>query len=171
MFLVTGASRAGKTSTLTALVSQETRWKHVVASSVLREIGRPLILRDHETAHQNQRALVDELHRRGLLNASNTILDGHAVLDVRSDPLPISNEDFDALGPSGIAVVRADVLCIQRRRIEAARPEMSFSSIERFQSEEIEHSRSQAERLSVPFLLLDSGDISALSRWLREAQA
>lgn len=171
MFLVTGASRAGKTSTLTALVAQETRWRHVVASNVLREIGRPLVLLDHETAHQNQRALVDELHRRGLLDASNIILDGHAVLDVRSDPVPISNEDFDALGPSGIAVVRADVRCIQRRRIEAARPKMSLASIDRFQSEEIEHSRSQAERLAVPFLLLDSGDISALSRWLRQAQA
>lgn len=156
---------------LTALVSRETKWKHVVASSVLREIGRPLILLDHETAHQNQRALVDELRRRGLLNASNTILDGHAVLDVRSDPLPLSDEDFDALGPSGIAVVRADVLCIQQRRIAAARPQMSLASINRFQSEEIEQSRYQAQRLRVPFLLIDSGDISALSRWLNEAQA
>lgn len=171
MFLVTGASRAGKTSTLTALVSQESRWRHIVASSVLREIGRPLVLLDHETAHQNQRALVDELRRRGLLDASNIILDGHAVLDVRSDPLPILDEDFDALGPSGIAVVRDDVLFIQRRRIEAARPKMSLASIDRFQSEEIEHSKSQAKRLSVPFLLLDSGDVSTLSRWLGEAQA
>ncbi|WP_147296793.1 hypothetical protein [Paracoccus thiocyanatus] len=144
---------------------------HVVASRVLREIGRPLVLQDHETAHQNQLALVDELRRRGLLGAPDIILDGHAVLDVRSNPLLISNEDFDALEPSGIAVVRADILDIQQRRIEAALPEMSLACIDHFQNQEIEHSRRQAERLGVPFLLLDSGDIYALSRWLREAQA
>lgn len=166
MILVTGVSRSGKTSTLSLLVSQNKQWRHITASRILREIDRPLDDLDPGTALQNQRALVAELERRGLLKATNTLLDGHAVIEGRAKPLPLPDIMFDALSPSGIVVIHDDVRQIFNRRALVGRPRMSISDIKSFQSEEIELSKAQAIRLGVPFLKLQSGDTDQFSQWL-----
>lgn len=171
MFLVTGASRSGKTSTISALVKREPKWKHIVASSVLRDIGCPLVNLDTTSAWENQLALAKELRRRGLLHSPRVLLDGHAVIELDAKPFPIQDEAFDDLAPYGIATIHDTRDRIIERRRAASRPNISQAELELLQEREIEHSRSQAVRLGIPFLLVQSGDTESLSNWLQRIQA
>lgn len=168
MFFVTGASRSGKTSTLAALVKLEPQWAHVIASSILRDIGRPLINLDMTSAWENQLALANELRHRGLLHSRSVILDGHAVIELEAKPFLIQDQAFDDLAPSGIATVHeVKERIIERRRV-AGKPEMTEERLDLIQDLEIEHSRAQAIRLGIPFLLVKSGDVQSLSNWLQD---
>lgn len=171
MFFVTGASRSGKTSTISALVKREPKWTHIVASSVLRDIGRPLVNLDTTSAWANQLALAKELRRRGFLHSRRVLLDGHAVIELDAKPFPIQDQAFDDLAPYGIATIHDTKDRIIERRRAASRPSISEEELDLLQDREIEHSRSQATRLGVPFLLVKSGDIESLSNWLQGIQA
>ncbi|PYG29952.1 AAA family ATPase [Pelagimonas varians] len=167
MILVTGASRSGKTSTLKQLVALEPGWEHVVASRVLRQIGCPLENLSLEEAVSNQKLLIRELALRGQLREPNLLLDGHAVLEVQSKPVCLKDEVFDALNPDAVVVIYDSIQSIQFRRRKAGRGELSLQDISHFQKCEIEHSKSQSERLNVPCALIESGDVAKMSEWIQ----
>ena len=170
MILVTGISRAGKTSTISALTALRPEWRHTLASKVLRDLGRPLYDLDEQSAEENQKSLAIELARRGIIADPMAILDGHAVLELRSTFHPISNHAFDALRPAGIAVVYDDVVEIMLRRQSADRKALSLEEIHAFQCSELSHSKYQSTRLGVPCIEVKSGQVERLLDWMRSTQ-
>lgn len=161
MILVTGVSNSGKTHTLTTLAQAAPWLRHVRASGVLASIGRPLLDLTIASALANQRALAAELATRGVIVDANAFLDGHATLETTTGPFPLPDEAFDALAPAAIVHVEADPAAISRRSASRG-PNWTLKQAVERQAAERAHAQAQARRLGVPYVAVNSGDVTAL---------
>ena len=165
MILVSGLSKSGKTQTLQRAAKFSLPIEHVKASTLLRAKNQPLSLLRYEEVINNQTVLLEALaeypHELGTVR----ILDGHALIEAIEGPVLLPDWVFDRLSLCGIIVIIAPPEIIAHRRA-GTDLEQRYATLERFQRLEETHCASQAERLSITFRTVVSGDAVELAKSL-----
>ncbi len=168
MIFVGGTSSSGKSTTIAHLIATRPEFRHVAASRLLREEGRPLRPITGVEADENQRVLARLLVALPENVRERALLDGHAMIETTDGLRAVPDDWYREVGFEGFVHIEAEsgvVLERRRRRLLG----WTASIVRRAQSAERDAIRRQAKLLRVPFLALESDDVTALSQWLSTA--
>lgn len=166
MILVTGISGVGKSYTAERVVAAAPNLKHVRASELLVQAGRPVSFPTPSEMEENQRVLCRLLAEKDAVAGGKLVLDGHAILETRDGPRPTPSWIFDALPISVVLCVQDDPAVVAVRR-EAKHGRQEETQVRALQEAEEDYSLSQARRLGVPFHVVRSGDVESFRTLLR----
>jgi adenylate kinase len=114
----------------------------------------------------NQQVLIGALSLMHL-DPATVLFDGHAILETSEGVLPLPSEVFNALSPLGMVAVFEDAVVLSERR-RAGELTAEPENLAAMQDFEIQHASAQAERLGIPFLMLQSGDAERLVRFAED---
>jgi adenylate kinase len=152
---------------IAAIAADSACVQHIKASSLLRETDRPVEKLTQSDAILNQKALAKSMDQQRWAKTELVLIDGHVLIETVSGPLLLPDEVLIDLKVEGIIFITADAHVVAARRIGSGM-EMSETRIAEFMALEAERARSFAERMQLPYALIDSGDIQNLKVQLFE---
>lgn len=161
MILITGISRAGKTSTAQLAVARFSDLKYISASALLKESGAKTYDLSPENVKNNQSKIVEALKQHEYWDQKNIVLDGHAIIETENGVVELPNSLFDRLQLETIICIKSSPEEIFGRR-KGVSQVVSISEISDRQNRECAYSKYQATRLSIPYFELLSGEFEAL---------
>jgi adenylate kinase len=175
--LVFGVSGVGK-SWHCRQAAEALNLRHVSGSDLIRQEKNRLTsisvsadsLRQDRVV-DNQQMLLDGFRAFRTQDERSILFDGHNVVDTDDQLIEIPFEVIAQLNPAAIAIVAGSPADIIRRRANDPmrdRPVRSIERITAYQDLCIDLARKQAERLSVPMALLNSGTTAEFIAFAQE---
>jgi adenylate kinase len=164
---VCGLSKSGKSSLIESARKNFPSFRHLRASRLLREAGRPTAPIPSSEVPKNQKVLIERVKLELAMGANDIILDGHLLIETIEGPLPIPLECLDALPFHAIFMVVADPAEIEKRRSGTPAQISSEEAARRIDMEYAEAQKLAAYRC-IAFAKIQSGNVADFTEKLRQ---
>jgi adenylate kinase len=164
---VCGLSRSGKSSLIESARKSFPSFRHLRASRLLREAGRPTVPIQSSEVPKNQKVLVQLVKHELAMGASDLILDGHFLIETIDGPVPLPLECLDALPLQAVFMVVADPAEIEKRRSGTAAQISSEEASRLIDMEDAEAQKLAAYR-RIAFAKIQTGNVADFIEKLRQ---
>jgi adenylate kinase len=154
-----GLSDSGKTTAIEAANVEQLGIRHVIASKILRSLGRRTRELTVPQIVENQRILVRELLKELEESSKPLLLDGHLMIETGNGPSLVPLDLLDALPLVGIVLVEAAPQIILARRKTGDR---SADDIAALIAIEASQARKLSARRKIRCVVVESADQNAL---------
>jgi adenylate kinase len=157
---VCGISKSGKTSVIEKAALMSPGWQYLRASRLIGARGGVVEKLEISDVLENQTQLIQSILDMPI--GSETILDGHLLIETVEGPQLVPDDKIDQLPFSGVVLIEDDILLVVERRREAhlicnADEVSDLMAIERVQA------RRLARRKKIPMKILNSHDGDAFA--------
>jgi adenylate kinase len=161
MIFVAGISRSGKSHTVAKFIASR-NFRHIKASQLLREAGRPLGPLSPAEAEENQHVLAALLTTDSQYAGFRMFLDGHVMIETTDGPYLVPDWFFDRIEIEKIMCITDDPKAIMERRAQHGWI-FDPQALAQLQNIERQYAYDQAARLQIPYHEVRGNDLPAFT--------
>lgn len=168
-----GISGVGKSYMASAICAYNDSIISVKASDILKAYNRRTQFHElsSNVVSANQKSLIDGFaHFRNNHRGKNIIVELHNIIETPSGEVEVDDKVFDLLELNAVCFLHRDPERLLQQRCEDSlriRQEISIENLRALQERSLNKFLNKYEHQGIPYIILESSDISVLSRFIR----